>query len=174
MIILKTKRLIAKLPNQESLSNRYKLLSDPEVTRFIGSGKTSTESEVKEFLQKNIEHYQKYGFCLFDIFLGNTGEFIGDAGLIYEGLNPENKNVEVGYRLLKEHWGRGYATELAECFINWGFANCKLDKIVAYCDSNNAGSSNVMVKCGMKYKGKHLYAGKNECDIYEIHKVGKE
>ena len=122
-IILETKRLKVSIPTTNSFNNRYKLLSDAEISKFLGNGKPKTKSEVKELMQKNIEHYQKYGFCLFDVFLRSTGEFIGDAGLIYEALNSENKNIEVGYRLLKKHWNKGYATELARAFIKWGFDN---------------------------------------------------
>jgi len=147
------------------------LLSDAEISKFLGNGKPKTKSEVKELMQKNIEHYQKYGFCLFDVFLRSTGEFIGDAGLIYEALNSENKNIEVGYRLLKKHWNKGYATELARAFIKWGFDNFHFSRIVACCMPENAASSNVMKKCGMKYKGKYLYNGKHECDIYQIDNI---
>lgn len=50
---------------------------------------------MEEFLQKNIDHYEDHGFCLFDIFDRQTNEFIWDAGLIYEALAPENQDIEV-------------------------------------------------------------------------------
>ena len=59
------------------------LLSDKEVVKFLGNGQVKTEQEVHEFLTKNIAHYQQHGFCLFDIFEKESGQFIGDAGLIY-------------------------------------------------------------------------------------------
>ena len=66
--LLETQRLIISVPTPSSFANRYKLLSDSKVTKFLGNGKPKTKLEVEEFLQKNIEHYQKYGFCLFDVF----------------------------------------------------------------------------------------------------------
>lgn len=170
-IILKTKRLNISIPNENSLDNRYKLLSDPLVSKYLGNGEPRTKEEVQNFLHKNIEHYQKYGFCLFDVFEKNTGNFIGDAGLIYESLNSENKNIEVGYRLHKEFWNKGYATELSDAFIKWGFDKFHFSQIVAYCKPDNISSSNVMEKCGLKYGGKHLYNKQTQCDIYHINNI---
>lgn len=166
--MLETNRLKILPPTKDSLDNRHRLLSNPNVTRFLGNTQAKTRSETQEFLEENIKHYQEHGLCLFDIFLKESGEFIGDAGLIFESLKAENKNIEVGYRLLEEHWGNGYASELAEFFIKWGFEELHLDRIIACCDRENVASSNVMKKCGMSYQGRHLYDGRKECDLYDI------
>jgi len=167
-IILETKHLFASAPTEGSLNNRFKLLSDPLVTKYLGDGKAKTKSETEEFLQKNIQHYQEHGFCFFDIYNKKTKEFIGDAGLIYVALNKDNKDVEVGYRLAQKYWGKGYASELAKAFIEWGFEEFNLEKIVACCKEDNIASSNVMKKCGMDYSGKYLYNNTAECDIFVI------
>lgn len=166
--ILQTARLNIFAPTFESFANKFKLLSSADVAKFLSNGKPKNETEVAEFLQKNIEHFQKFGFCLFDVFLKNSGEFIGDAGLIYESMNPQNQKIEVGYRLLPNHWNQGYATELADFFIKWGFENFHLKEIFAFCDTENSASSNVMKKCKMTYQGRHFYNGKKECDSYKI------
>ncbi len=167
-IILQTDRLYAVIPTMESLENRYKLLSDQRACKFLGNGESKNMVEVESFLKKNIEHYEKFGFCLFDIHLKEGHQFIGDAGLIYEALNPENKNIEVGYRLLPEFWGRGYATEIAKAFIDWGFQEVGLSRIVAFYKPENTASFNVMQKIGMNYDGKALYDGKKECEMCGI------
>jgi [ribosomal protein S5]-alanine N-acetyltransferase len=168
-IILETKRLNISIPTMDSLDNWCKLRSDPEVMTYIGMGAEDKEKS-KATLQKSIKHYEDYGFCLFDIFKKDNNEFIGEAGLIYLNFDKKNEDVEVGYTFHKKHWGNGYATELAEAFVKWGFNTKKLDKIVACCKEKNAASSNVMKKCGMKYSGKYLYGGEHECDIYCINK----
>lgn len=167
-LILETERLKIFVPEQESLENRYNLLSDAKVTKYIGNGSPKTLSEVKKGLDKSIEHFMKYGFTLFDVFEKDSNEFIGEAGLIYLAFVRSNEDVEVGYKLHQKYWGKGYATELANAFIKWGFAQLNLTKIVACCFPENAASSKVMLKAGMKYQGKYLYAGLRECDIYEI------
>ena len=100
-----------------------------------------------------------------------TGNFIGDAGLIHEALNPKNSNIEVGYRLHQKYWNKGYATELATAFIAWGFNKFHLNQIVAFCKEGNVRSSHVMKKCGLTYDGKHLYNQQVACDMYRIKKI---
>ena len=166
--ILETKRLIAYAPNDSTLDNRLKLLSDPAVTKYLRDGSVQPHDVIGAFVQENSNHYQQFGFCLFDIYEKDTGEFIGDAGLLHLALNSDNEDVELGYRLAKQYWSQGYATELAHAFIKWGFETLGLDKIVACCKEDNNASSNVMKKCGMEYGGKYLYNGIHECDIYVI------
>jgi RimJ/RimL family protein N-acetyltransferase len=79
-------------------------------------------------------------------------------------------HIELGYKILPHYQGLGYATELAKFFINWGFMELGLKKIIACCYPQNQASANVMKKCQMKYGGKYLYDGKQECDIYCINK----
>lgn len=155
----------------DSLDNWRKLQSDPDVMRYIAKDTLENKDGAKTNLQKSIQHYEEHGFCLFDIFLKETGEFIGEAGLIYLAFDQKNEEVEVSYTLHKKHWGRGYATELAKIFIKWGFDKFHLNRIVACCEPNNIASSNVMKKCGMQCQGKYLYNGKNKCDIYRINNI---
>ncbi len=173
-VILQTKRLSVSIPTINSLGDWYKLHSDKNVMKYISDGKAGNQEETKVSLLKAVNHYEKYGFTLFDIYKKNTNEFIGEAGLIYSAFDKENKDIEVGYTLHKKYWDKGYATELAKIFIDWGFNKLHLNKIVAYCQSNNTASSNVMKKCGMRYNGKYLYNGKYECDIYVIDKKDDE
>jgi len=169
-IILETKRLKIVIPSIDSLGNWCELQSDKDVMKYIGDGKVRNAATTKENLEFTINHYKKHGFSQFDIFLKEDDKFIGKAGLNYL---PQDKNndIEVGYLLHKKYWVKGYATELAEAFIKWGFKNFYFSRIVACCETENTASSNVMKKCKMKYKGKYLYNGKNECDIYQINNI---
>jgi len=142
--------------------------------KYIGDGKARNKEETKINLLKAINHYEKYGFTLFDIYKKNTNEFIGEAGLIYLAFDKENKDIEVGYTLHKKYWDKGYATELAKTFIEWGFNKLHHNKIVACCEPDNTASSNVMKKCNMEYNRKYLYNGKYKCDIYGIDKKDDE
>ncbi len=167
-IILQTKRLNISIPTIGSLNNWRKLQSDPDVMKYIADGNIRDKDGAKVSLQKSIKHYEDHGFCFFDIYEKGSGEFIGEAGLIYLAFDQKNKDVEVGYTLHKKYWRLGYATEVAEAFIKWGFKKFHFNKIVACCEPDNIASSNVIKKCGMKYKGKYFYDGKSECDIYCI------
>ena len=74
-IVLQTARLNIVIPTTTSLDNRHQLLSDPVVCQYLGNGQPKTKDEVQHFLDKNIQHYQKYGFCLFDVFEKKNRQF---------------------------------------------------------------------------------------------------
>ncbi|MEI6790070.1 MAG: GNAT family N-acetyltransferase, partial [Myxococcaceae bacterium] len=77
----------------------------------------------------------------------------GEAGL---GLLTETAEVEAGYILRKDYWGRGYGTELLQGLLVHGFSNLGLSRIVAVCNPENLASARIMEKCGMTFIGKVL------------------
>ena len=80
----------------------------------IPGGPTQTLEETQRRLAKIIEHQEKHGFSLWALIHKETGNLIGDCGLILvEGRGPE---IEISYDIAYKFWGRGYATEAArEC-----------------------------------------------------------
>jgi len=58
-------------------------------------------------------------------------------------------DVEIGWRLVREHWGRGYATEAARAVVDWAFATFPVDRILALADPANDASIAVMRRLGM-------------------------
>jgi RimJ/RimL family protein N-acetyltransferase len=101
-------------------------------------------------LEKQIAGQERYGFSLWAVELRATGEMIGVTGLQHLGEGPE---IEVGYRFLREHRGRGYATEAAGAAIRFGFDELGLDRIVAVTLPTNRASRRVMEKCGLSFVG---------------------
>jgi [ribosomal protein S5]-alanine N-acetyltransferase len=83
---------------------------------------------------------------MYAVDLAASGETIGAAGLQHLEGGPE---IEVGYRLLKGHWGQGYATECARASIACGFDELGLDRIVAVALPENTASRRVLEKCGL-------------------------
>lgn len=145
---------------------KYMLQSDPDVMKYIGKG-VRTESEVQDGLNKAMIHYEKHGFSLGNVYLKENRQFIGRAGLIYLGYNDAQPEVELGYALLKEHWGQGYAYELASASIDWGFKHLKLPKLVAVTRRENSGSRRVLEKAGMVFTQMTHYWNQEVC-LYEI------
>jgi RimJ/RimL family protein N-acetyltransferase len=68
----------------------------------------------------------------------------------------KNKDIEVGYKLIKSAWGKGYATELAKFFIDWGFQELKLSHIVAAAYPQHKASIHI------KQKGSKLRPPSNQ------------
>jgi len=96
--------------------------------------------------------------------------FIGFTGLKYLDDLDE---VDVGYRLVREYWGRGLATEATRPTIDYGFEKLGLKRIIAAALPENVGSIRVMEKLGMHFEKKLIYDG-HETVFYVIENpVGK-
>lgn len=166
MHLLETERLIVKLTSLDNFETIYRLHSDPEVMRYVGQG-AKTRDESRESIEKIIRHQEKHGFSFGDVYEKGTDLYVGRAGLIYLEMNDSQPDIEVGYVLHQAFWGKGYATELAKGFLEWGFKQLSVDKLVAVIRPQNDPSRHVLEKCGMRYVGKvHSYGG--EMDKYEI------
>jgi len=164
-IFLETKRLIIKTPSLEYLNEAFLLDSDPTVMNFMG-GPRSMKS-AREWLEKSIGHQERNGFGFGLVFEKETGLFVGRAGLFYLAYDENQPDIEIGYRLHKAFWGKGYATELAKALINWGFEHLSVNKLVAVINPKNTHSRHVLEKAGMHYVGKSKYYD-DEVDRYEI------
>lgn len=164
-IFLETARLIIREPSWDQLDEAFAIDSDPEVMYYVS--KPRTLDKVREWLDKNIQHQNKHGFSFGFVYEKETGKCIGRAGLLYLAYDDTQPDIEIGYRLYKSSWGKGYATELARALIKWGFENLPVDKIVAVIDPQNGKSRRVLEKANMHYAGKTLYYDM-EVDRYEI------
>lgn len=96
-----------------------------------------------------ISHYiRKPGLGIWATLLKDSNAFVGASGLLYYNNTPE---IEIGYRMLKEHWNKGYATEASLGLLNYGFKTLGLTKIVSSAHTENIASRRVMEKIGMRY-----------------------
>ncbi|MGI8884940.1 MAG: GNAT family N-acetyltransferase, partial [Pyrinomonadaceae bacterium] len=86
------------------------------------------------------------GFC--SLIEKKSGKFAGWCGL-WE--LKESSEIEVGYAVAREFWGKGYASESAEAFLEYGFNKLNLEKIVAVAREENKASRRVMEKIGMQF-----------------------
>jgi ribosomal-protein-alanine N-acetyltransferase len=165
-IFLETKRLIIKPSTFEDLDNLCLLQADQDVMQYIGQGLRNPE-EVRKWLEKSISHHQKHGFSFGSVFEKETGIFIGQAGIMFLDYDDTQPDVEIGYRLHKRFWNKGYATELSRELIKWGFKHLPVDKLVAVINPQNEKSRHVLEKVSMSYVGK-INCYNSEVAKYEI------
>jgi RimJ/RimL family protein N-acetyltransferase len=96
------------------------------------------------------EHFERHGFGLWVVEISGVAPFAGFLGLSIPTFTaPFTPCVEVGWRLIREHWGRGYATEGARAAIAFGFQTLGLEEIVSFTVPENGRSRRVMEKLGM-------------------------
>src|ERR1700744_5395147 len=141
-ISLETSRLVLKQFCEADAPYLFELNSDPDVTRYVGEGAFNSIDDVHTLI-KNYGQYAKYKMGRLNMFDKKTGEFIGWCGL---KLLEDSDQVDIGYRLLKRHWGKGYATEASIACLDYGFNTLNLQKIIGTAMKENTASTNVFKK----------------------------
>lgn len=124
------------------------LNKDEEVMKYFPS--TLTEEASNALLLRLSEGIQDNGYGFFAVEIIDTGEFIGFIGL--QKVTFESKFtpcIEIGWRLRKEFWNKGYATEGANACLNYGFNHLKFKEIHSFCPEINLPSERIMLKIGM-------------------------
>lgn len=150
-MILETKRLLLRQWRDEDYPAYAKLNSDPAVMRYFPA-LLSTEQSVEQ-ADKLKQRIAERGWGFWAVELKESGEFIGFIGLnpvdIDSGI-PNAPLIEIGWRLLAEYWGKGYATEGAKRALTYAFEELKAVEIYSFTALINKPSRQVMSRCGMR------------------------
>lgn len=173
--IFKSERLGFRNWRKSDLKELEIMNSDVEVMEHFPNTLTKKESE--ELFEKLRHHYKKYNHTYFATEILENNEFIGFIGLAYQEYQTEfTPAVDIGWRLKKSAWGKGYATEGAKKCLEFAFNELNLENIISTCTEKNFKSENVMKKIGMKKIGgfKHpelkKYPKYENCICYGINK----
>lgn len=146
--ILRTKRLILRPLVDEDFAFLRELDSDPEVIKYVGDGNIRSEEVTLRTLQRNYARYEMFGIGLYLVENAITKEKLGRAGLFAKQVDNE-LIWEIGYGFKQSAWGKGYATEAAECLRDWGLENLDTEFLVCYIREDNLDSIHVASKLGM-------------------------
>jgi RimJ/RimL family protein N-acetyltransferase len=126
------------------------LSADPEVMRHVGAGSALTRAEAADGLRRFVAHWDDHGFGLYAVSERGSDRVLGFAGLARAnetGVRPGD--VEIGWRLERACWGRGYATEAALAVRAHAFERLRLARLVALIRPANGASIAVARKLGM-------------------------
>ena len=144
-VFLETERLLLRRFAEADVDRLLTLHNDPKVMRFINGGKSTSREEVEREYR---ERFSRDGYLA--AIEKATGEFVGWFALHpTEGGDPGE--VELGYRLERSAWGKGYATEGSRALIREGFAKLGVRRVWAQTMAVNLASRRVMEKAGLKY-----------------------
>ncbi|HET9136268.1 MAG TPA: GNAT family N-acetyltransferase [Candidatus Kapabacteria bacterium] len=128
------------------------LNADPVVMEFFPAPLTSSETD--QFIERIEKQFDDYGYGLYAVDSFEDNSFIGFIGLSHPRFeSPFTPCVEIGWRLAKEYWNRGFATEGAAACLEYGFSVLGLDEILSFTATHNTRSENVMKKIGMQKIG---------------------
>lgn len=146
-MLFETERLYVTKWGKENLYSLYELFNDEAVKEFILPKLTIEETDhIFESQLNDYESHFPYG--RYFIVEKESHDFIGLL-LIKETDDPSN--VEIGYTLIKDHWQKGYATEIVQEAVSWLFSLNKFSTISAITDTGNTGSQHVLHKCGFSH-----------------------
>jgi RimJ/RimL family protein N-acetyltransferase len=145
-----TQRLVLRQWRDEDLEPFAALNADAAVMRYFPAALTREESDALAGAAR--EGIQNRGWGLWAVETQDVGTFIGFVGLAEPDFDAHfTPAVEVGWRLAREHWGRGYATEAARRALTFGFDELGLDEIVSFTAAVNDRSWRVMRRLKMTH-----------------------
>ncbi|GAA0617686.1 GNAT family N-acetyltransferase [Kribbella sandramycini] len=142
-----TERLVLRPFQDTDLPAWAALNADAEVMRYLGGPLTRAESDREAAGINDQWAAGRFGFLAIERAADSV--FLGAGGLSQEEWNPET--LEIGWRLAREHWGHGYASEAAADWLGYGFTELQLPRIDAMTDTPNVRSIAVMRRLGMTF-----------------------
>lgn len=151
--ILKTPRLDLRELTKDDFESLCVMLYDPEV--MYAYAHAFDEFEAHDWLDRQLDRYEYYGFGLWAVILRDTGELIGQCGLTMQNCNGDEV-LEVGYLFSKAYWHNGYATEAAQACRDYAFDVLGANEVYSIIRDNNYASQNVAKRNGMRECGKFI------------------
>jgi RimJ/RimL family protein N-acetyltransferase len=147
---IRTERLILRNWEERDRELFHRINSDERVMEFFPFRRDRAAADAKMDEVRAWIDEDGYGFAAAEI--AATGECIGFIGLSgtedIDVLAPGT--IEIGWRLAPEFWGKGYVTEAAEAWLDYGFETLGLDEIVSFAVADNHRSTAVMKRLGMR------------------------
>jgi len=154
MPTFETPRLILRPPAASDIDALDEMDSDPEVMRYIGDGsvRARTKTETAAMVAASARGWDKRGYGWLAVASPESDEFLGWVSLGVPEFLPEVlPAVEIGWRFLRKHWGRGYATEAARPLLHYGLTDCGIERILSIRHMDNIASQRVMEKLGLRF-----------------------
>jgi RimJ/RimL family protein N-acetyltransferase len=173
--IFKSNRLGFRTWTEKDKSKMGMINSDPKVMEHFPT--IPTQKQTDEFIDRMKTQFSKNGFCYFAVDKLENGEFIGFIGIAEQTFESDfTPCIDIGWRLARAEWGKGFATEGAKRCLEFAFNKIGLMNIKSFCPEINIKSEKVMKKIGMKKTNsfKHPLLSEfkelEKCVLYEIEK----
>jgi [ribosomal protein S5]-alanine N-acetyltransferase len=159
---LETERLRLRPLSMDDLDVLASFYADPQVTRYLGVGKTLTREESEGSLTRMVRSLELDGFGQLAVERKEDATVIGRCGLLVwdaETLTPTTEaeatgptELELGYTLGRPYWGAGYATEAAAAVRDHVFGPMRRERLIAFIRPGNVASRRVAEKLGMRHE----------------------
>ena len=144
---IKTSRLTIRRLTLADATFIYDLVNQPSWLEFIGDKGVNSLHDAETYIQSIVDMYQKFGFGLYRVELGASSEAIGICGLV---KRDSLQDFDIGFALLSQHEGNGYAFESATAILQQAKDAFNLPRIAAICTPNNHASIKLIEKLGFQ------------------------
>lgn len=151
--IVETPRLLMREFLTTDVQDLFEMDRLPEVHRFIDNRPVTNITQVEEGIRYLQQQYNQYGIGRWAVIEKATNTFIGWSGLKFY-TTPINKHCdfyELGYRFHPKAWGKGFATEAAKAWLDYGFDTLAAQEVFAMTHPDHRASKNVLTKVGFHY-----------------------
>ncbi|PUB16711.1 GNAT family N-acetyltransferase [Paenisporosarcina sp. OV554] len=160
MKIIETERLHIRYMKTEDAQFMLELLNEPDWIKYIGDRGIRTVEEARKYIVDGpMAMYEEEGFGLYLVELKESKIPIGICGLIQRDFL---KDVDLGFAILSEFWGKGYAYEAARATLTFGHEVLGFNRIAGFTSLDNEKSINLLLKLGMAEEGNIKFGSTSE------------
>lgn len=152
--VIGTERLLLRRLEMGDAEDIFEWVSDPQVTTYLFWRAHQSIEDSRDFIAWVTDD----DFACWGVVLTESGKVIGNCFL--HNVRFEHRRAEIAFNIGRKYWGKGYATEVAQAIIQFGFEDWRLNRIEGTCMVENRASARVMEKVGMTLEGvlrKHVY-----------------
>jgi RimJ/RimL family protein N-acetyltransferase len=166
-VVMETARLRIRRFDENDADALLRVFGDAEVMRF--SDGVQTSEWVRQWIRTCIVSYDLRGYGPWAVVRKSDDACLGYCGLFYfDNVNGKSE-IEIGYRLARHAWGKGYATEAVCAVSDYAFDMLGLTRLIALIDPHNSASIRVAEKIGMHHEADVMFAGYDHPDrVYAI------
>jgi len=182
--VIRTDRLILRGWREADVAPFAAMFRDPHVMRYLGGVPADPDAAARTVIEAHERNRAADGHCFWAMERTDDGALLGFCGLRAGGPGnpvagtPIADELEIGWRLRHDAWGRGYAREAAAASFAWGWANTRRDRIAAWTVPANIASWGLMIRLGMERRpdldfDHPFFAPDHPLSRHQVHLIGR-